>query len=375
MNRFFASLAFLLSLVAACASSGTDGRDALVNVVPEPAGSACEFGGAKIEAGIDANDDGVLGPTEVDKTTYACNGAPGAEGISTETTPEEPGTNCPAGGVRVDIGVDANRDGALDGDETTDTQFVCNGSDGEDGEDAIATITRVDTEPIGSNCPTGGLKVSMGRDTSGNGTLEPSEVTQEQFACNGSSAGGSLVDARTEPAGANCENGGVRLDTGRDDDGDGTLDLAEIDDTHYICETSSTGALLFATAYDPNFVSSVSGASITAISASISAPGPGTVIALGTSDVFCSSTGTTDYDCPAGTPSGHMRITSTSSASAAGDGGSWFWLEPDATESVTRQGVFDIAAGGTHVFYLRGSADAGEIGFFRNQLTLLYLPD
>ncbi len=48
--------------------------------------------------------------------------------------------------------------------------------------------------------------------------------------------GGALIDVTDEPAGANCAEGGVRVDAGVDDDGDGVLDPGEIDTTEYVCD-------------------------------------------------------------------------------------------------------------------------------------------
>ena len=42
------------------------------------------------------------------------------------------------------------------------------------------------TLPVGdSNCPTGGVSVSSGIDTNGNGVLDASEVSNTQYVCNG----------------------------------------------------------------------------------------------------------------------------------------------------------------------------------------------
>ncbi|SDX14683.1 DUF7151 family protein, partial [Flagellimonas zhangzhouensis] len=45
----------------------------------------------------------------------------------------------------------------------------------------------------------------------------------------------SLVVTTTEPAGANCSAGGIKVESGIDDNGNGTLDLAEVDSTEYVC--------------------------------------------------------------------------------------------------------------------------------------------
>ena len=49
-------------------------------------------------------------------------GEPGEDGSNgatalTETTPEPPGENCANGGIKIEVGIDANGNGALDADE------------------------------------------------------------------------------------------------------------------------------------------------------------------------------------------------------------------------------------------------------------------
>jgi hypothetical protein len=57
-------------------------------------------------------------------------GAPGTPGTLTQVTTELPGSNCPTGGQRIDIGVDTSGDGTLDSTETKHTAYVCNGLNG-----------------------------------------------------------------------------------------------------------------------------------------------------------------------------------------------------------------------------------------------------
>ena len=56
------------------------------------------------------------------------------------TSDEAAGDNCANGGVKIEVGEDTNADGVLDTDEVDDslTRYVCNGADGEDGEDDFA---------------------------------------------------------------------------------------------------------------------------------------------------------------------------------------------------------------------------------------------
>ena len=105
------------------------------------AGSACTYGGIRVETGVDANKNGILDSTEVSSTQDVCNGAPGATGATgtaalnalVKLTQESAGSNCAAGGVRIDSGTDANRNSTLDSGEIATTYYTCNGSTGPQG--------------------------------------------------------------------------------------------------------------------------------------------------------------------------------------------------------------------------------------------------
>jgi hypothetical protein len=66
---------------------GTNGLDALTATADEPAGADCATGGTKLTAGLDADRDGTLDPSEVDPalTRYICNGTSGASETAVET--------------------------------------------------------------------------------------------------------------------------------------------------------------------------------------------------------------------------------------------------------------------------------------------------
>ena len=53
------------------------------------------------------------------------------------TTIEVAGQNCANGGIKIETGIDTNKDGILGADEvnSSQTKYLCNGEDGEDGED------------------------------------------------------------------------------------------------------------------------------------------------------------------------------------------------------------------------------------------------
>jgi hypothetical protein len=78
----------------------------------------------------------------------------------------------------VTTGIDKNHDGTLESNEVTSTQEICNGTTGS------STLVIVDNM-VGTNCPNGGQRIQTGKDTNGNGMLDASEVTNTQYVCNG----------------------------------------------------------------------------------------------------------------------------------------------------------------------------------------------
>ena len=93
----------------------------------EPAGANCLYGGTKVQVGLDANKDGVLDPSEVNAngTTYVCNGA--GKNSLVKTSVETAGPNCPFGGTKIETGLDVNNNNTLDADEVNPdaTSYVC----------------------------------------------------------------------------------------------------------------------------------------------------------------------------------------------------------------------------------------------------------
>jgi len=119
------------------------------------------------------------------------------------------GANCANGGQQITSGVDKNGNGVLDADadEVTATTYICNGATGaagaagSDGATGAAgadgaagatgatgasSLVRITAEPAGANCVNGGKKIEIGVDTNGDGVLEDSEVNAPQtaYTCN-----------------------------------------------------------------------------------------------------------------------------------------------------------------------------------------------
>lgn len=226
--------------------------------------------------------------------TNGTNGTNGVDGVDGQTTliamtTEPAGSNCGAGGIKVEYGIDADGDGVLDASEvnTAMTQYVCNGnggtgSVGPQGDPGKNMLTLTTAELAGANCSSGGVKLEFGIDADGDGVLQTTEIdnTLTQYVCNGADGAtgatgpqgpagadgvdgatgaqgpagadgadgnSALVKTTTEAAGSNCATGGIKIETGLDTDGDGVLSAAEVTATQYVCNgadgaTGATGA-------------------------------------------------------------------------------------------------------------------------------------
>lgn len=132
-----------------------------------------------------SGDDGAEGPA-------GAAGAAGAAGVSTlatTTSLAEGDSDCPGGGLRLDLGVDDNGDGTLDAAEIDSTQLVCN------GVTPATALTRSSELGQGdANCVLGGTQIDAGIDdgsgdgTAGDGILQDGEVTSTAYACNNSAS-------------------------------------------------------------------------------------------------------------------------------------------------------------------------------------------
>ncbi len=151
--------------------------------------------------------------------------------------------------------------------------FACTGSTGpagDTGPSGSTALTETTTEPPGSNCPNGGIKIEVGIDANGNGVLDASEVVaaNTKYVCNGTGTN-SLVKTVDEPAGSNCPFGGTKIETGLDANNNGVLDDSEVNAlaTSYVCNFGPSGTIDPSTginvAIKPNGVSTATGAAIT----------------------------------------------------------------------------------------------------------------
>lgn len=110
----------------------------------------------------------------------------GAPSVAANAVAVAPGPDCPTGGVEVETGIDENLNGVLDDDEVDESAILCNGENGADG---LSAAILVDND-TGDSCSTAGIRVRVGQDDNGNGTLDaPGEVDDTAIACNAGLAG------------------------------------------------------------------------------------------------------------------------------------------------------------------------------------------
>lgn len=98
---------------------------------------------------------------------------------------------CPNGGIQIDTGIDSNANGKLDDNEVTDTQAVCHGENGHN------SLTEIVKEPAGKNCSEGGLRLNSGLDLNNDNLLQSEEITSVGFVCEGGN--GSITDPTLPP--------------------------------------------------------------------------------------------------------------------------------------------------------------------------------
>ena len=166
-------------------------------------------------------------------TAFVCDGT----GVLMNIRPEPAGATCPSGGYRIEVGIDGNGDGALSPDEVDTSSNVCH------GVDAASYIVGMSEEPAGDNCTDGGQKIETGFDIDGDGILDHNEVAATAYVCNGTDGKyglNILMEVTPEPPGVNCAAGGHRMEAGLDDDGNGELSVNEIDTTFYACHGAAS---------------------------------------------------------------------------------------------------------------------------------------
>jgi hypothetical protein len=166
-----------------------NGLNSAARVLPDSADTQCEAGGVALQLGLDYNRNGILDDGEVEISQDICNGTPGVTGL---TGPA--GATGPAGPI-----------GSTGQTGATGPA----GATGPRGADGLTALVALDPESPGSHCAFGGVQIRSGLDLDGNGALSEDETTQRQFVCNGIAA----VDAGVPGV---SDGGGLEQDAPED---------------------------------------------------------------------------------------------------------------------------------------------------------------
>lgn len=227
MQKFLLLFLLSVSLVSVSGCQGLDGLNALVETNDEAPGANCPEGGQVVHSGSDSNGNGALEPDEIGQTTYVCDG----DGMNAlvETADELPGPNCAEGGYLIQIGLDFNGDLELQPDELKTSSYLCHGQSARSG------IVYMIPEPAGANCAAGGVKVQTGVDLNRNLTLDSGEVLQTAYVCNGKDGLNSLINQTILPPTRSCIGGTLVIESGTDLNGDGVLSSNEVTESTDSC--------------------------------------------------------------------------------------------------------------------------------------------
>ena len=236
---YIISIAAFSFLLTGCNTDGENGEKgdqgltgamSLIRIIEEPNGEHCSLGGQKLQSGVDVNSNSVLDNDEVTSTQYICNPA---DGLSTLLfiSDEVAGENCINGGKRIDSGIDDNQNLVLDQDEIDITEYICNGIEG------ISTLIHTEALDIGDvNCSNGGFLYQIGLDNNSNDVLEIEEVNSVQYVCNGIDGLTTITDTKALEIGdVQCTNGGFVYKAGLDTNKNTILDPIEVNQTKYVC--------------------------------------------------------------------------------------------------------------------------------------------
>lgn len=233
---------------------GTNGYNSLVSTEEID-------GGVIIRTGLDINNNNILDSDEVMSTSTILNGEDGTDGTNglnslIRLDDIAISSDFPTGGVQISTGLDLNGNNILEDSEISNISYISNGvngndgADGQDGQDGTDGINGLNSvirilEDTPNNTST---TVQVGIDDNNNGILDDDEVDSSTViedgvdgedgndGQDGNDGKCSFIQVLDEPAGDNCEFGGVKIITGKDDNGNLIFDEEEIDNIEYVCE-------------------------------------------------------------------------------------------------------------------------------------------
>jgi hypothetical protein len=150
----------------------------------------------------DSPDLAKLGPSSAATTTVLPVGSP----------------TCPGGGIGIYTGSDTNADGVLEASEVLKGTPICGSLSDAGRPDGLISLVMIASEPSGTvNCPAGGLKVLSGADANRNGVLEANEIAFSEYLCNGAPGSGSAagITVAVVPPGAPSPSGVEKKKAGK----------------------------------------------------------------------------------------------------------------------------------------------------------------
>jgi hypothetical protein len=110
-------------------------------------------------------------------------------------------------------------------------------------DDGVLYLTSVNEEPAGANCVDGGSKLNFGADQDADGQLATSEVSASAYVCNGAASRGATVTSTAlQPGDSDCPQGGYVLHMGVDRNANGAIDADEGGTTRKICNGGAGAA-------------------------------------------------------------------------------------------------------------------------------------
>lgn len=240
--------------------NGIDGNDGAsgnsVMESREATVSECPHGGKTITYGTHLNNtsgnivnvDAATGDELPGSEMSVCNGASGTHSLIQVNRVEDSHPFCNgAGATVVWYGVDSNNDGNLNATEKQES-VICHGTDGirgADGSNGTVSLTKI-TPYNGTDCSGLGFLIQSGLDLDGSGTLETSEVSSSHVGCHGEDGDTyltittSFTSPSVDATASNCPSGGVKIQTGLDNDNDGVFDNPSSVETEYICHGSKS---------------------------------------------------------------------------------------------------------------------------------------
>lgn len=144
---------------------------------------------------------------------------------------------CPYSGYEFLIGVDLDNDGDLSNIETDYSKFViaCNSdSNAHAGLEVIYTVSESDK----NKCPAGGKNIVIGWDENEDEKLQSSEISYDMTVCNVQFSGvGEIINIVSNAKAEECDKGGLKVDSGVDQNANGQLELSEIKNSRLICSS------------------------------------------------------------------------------------------------------------------------------------------